>query len=148
MAVLPHFKLTSRSLRIFVVEDHEDTATYLCLYLELLGHSTACAGTMAQALEKLPRAGYDLILCDIQLPDGNGWDLLRQINAQLPLPTYAVAMSAWNSKDAHAISEAVGFHHHLDKPIKPLALDAVLHEAANALSDCPRSRAMLSHRRY
>ena len=86
--------------------------------------------------------------CDIQLPDGNGWDLLSHVDAHLPLPTYAVAMSAWTGKDVQAISEAVGFHYHLDKPIEPLALDRVLNQAAEALADFSRNMVMPLHRRH
>lgn len=53
---------TSKPLRIFVVEDHEGTAKYLCLYLELLGHSTVCAATMTKARKEPLHAGCDVIL--------------------------------------------------------------------------------------
>lgn len=124
---------SSKPLRIFVVEDHEDTAKYLCLYLELLGHSTVCAGTMTQALKKLPRAGCDVLLCDISLPDGNGWDLLLLLNAQLLTPTYAIAISALVGEPARATSKKFGFRHHLDKPFQPSELVALLNDAASSL---------------
>ena len=134
MAVFPDSSPNSKPLRIFVVEDHEDTAKYLCLYLELLGHSTACAGTMSQALKKLPRVGCDVLLCDISLPDGNGWELLPLIDARLPQPTYAIAISALVGEPARATSKKFGFRHHLDKPFQPAELVALLDDAANALA--------------
>ena len=145
MAVFPDSTLTSKPLRIFVVENHADTARYLCLYLELLGHSTACAETMTQALEALPQAGCDVLLCDISLPDGNGWDLLPLIDAQLLKPTYAIAMSALVGEPAHATSKQFGFRHHLDKPFQPAELVAVLNDAANSLAGLSRSGATPLH---
>lgn len=128
-----------KSLRIFVVENHADTLKYLCMYLEMLGHSVASANSMTGALAKLPHFPCDVLLCDINLPDGSGWELLPLIDAQLPLPTYAVAMSGWVGREMHDHSEAAGFHHHLDKPVTPIALEAVLNHAASALDSLSRN---------
>lgn len=130
MASLPGSPLKTKPLRIFVVEDHPDSAHYLRLYLELLGHSVVCANCMRQALEMLPLAECDLLLCDVFLPDGSGWDLLSLVDQNLPRPTVAVAMSAAVRTEHHKESQEAGFLHHLDKPIDPVALEAVLDQAA------------------
>ena len=90
---------------------------------------------MKQALERLPQAECDVVLCDIFLPDGNGWDLPQLVDKDLPGPTFAVAMSAGVRTEHHLASEEAGFFHHLDKPIDPVALEAVLDQAAWML-DC------------
>ena len=67
-----------RTLRIFVVENHEDTLTALTGYLTQMGHAVRSALTMEDALRKLPLADCDVLISDIGLPDGDGWELLRR----------------------------------------------------------------------
>ena len=115
-------------MRVFIVENHPDTLKWLTRYLEALGHTVAAAKSMAQALALLPQAPYDVLISDIGLPDGDGWELLRTV--RLPQPIYAIAMSGFGMSADHARSKAAGFRHHLLKPFVPDDLDAALAEAA------------------
>jgi len=115
-------------LRIFLVENHRDTLLWLTRYLEQMGHMVFTARTKAEALEALPRAGCSVLISDIGLPDGDGWDLLR--TADLPRPVYAIAMSGFGMNSDRAKSKAAGYRHHLLKPFDPSSLDAILDEAA------------------
>lgn len=146
MADFPAPLPTSKPLRIFLVEDHPLSAKYLRLFLETRGHSVVCADSMRQALEKLPQAECDVLLCDLLLPDGSGWDLLSLVDQNLPRPTVAVAMSADARTESHAESEEVGFLHHLDKPIDPVALEAVLDQAAWMLDSLAHDAVTLAGR--
>ncbi len=116
------------ALRIFVVENHPDTLKYLRLYLEQLGHIVLSAQTMAGALAALPSAGCHVLISDIGLPDGDGWELLREAN--LPSAIYAIAMSGFGMNADRGKSKAAGYRHHLLKPFVPDELDAMLDEAA------------------
>ena len=80
----------ARRLRIFVVENHPDTLKYLCLYLEQMGHVVASARSKSESIELLARRPCDVLISDIGLPDGNGWELLQQ--APAPKPHYAIAL--------------------------------------------------------
>ncbi|MBE7159065.1 MAG: response regulator, partial [Rhodospirillales bacterium] len=122
MVNLPDSPLKTKPLRIFVVEDHEVSAEYLRLFLEARGHSVVCVHTMREALEKLPQAECDVLLCDVFLPDGSGWDLPSLVDQSFSRPTVAVAMSANVRTESHLESEEAGFLHHLDKPLDPEAL--------------------------
>ena len=120
--------IESPPLRIFVIENHEDTLKYLTIYLEQLGHTVFSAATMTEALAALPSANCDVLISDMGLPDGNGWELLQRL--QLSQPIYAIAMTGFGLGADRAKSKAVGFRHHLLKPFDPDELDAVLEEAA------------------
>lgn len=117
-----------RPLRIFVVENHADTLKYLTMYLEQMGHEVESAKTMNEALDALPNADCDVLISDIGLPDGDGWELLERV--KLPHPVYAIAMSGFGMNADHAKSKAVGYRHHLLKPMNPDELDTMLEEAA------------------
>ena len=66
-----------RALRIIVVENHADTLKWLSLYLEIIGHRVVGVKTVAQAHEALAKDCYDVLISDIGLPDGTGWELLQ-----------------------------------------------------------------------
>lgn len=120
--------MTAQALDIFVVEDHDDTLRYLTLYLEQCGHRVRSARTLAQAVETLPAAQCDVLISDVSLPDGSGWELLGA--ARLTQPIYAIVMSGFGMAADVSRSKAAGFRHHIVKPIDPDVLDALLDEAA------------------
>jgi CheY-like chemotaxis protein len=101
------------ALRIFVVEDNPDFRMLLCELLKALGHIVTAAATINGALRKIPSSNIDVLICDIKLPDGTGWDLLRL--APLPTRVCAIAFSGDGAPDNIARSTAAGFHHHLMK---------------------------------
>ena len=118
-------------LRIFVVENHPDTLEYLQLYLEEMGHTVVSTDSIAGAVAAFPEANCDVLISDIGLPDGTGWDLLERL--RLPQPVYAIAMSGFGMNADHVRSRAAGFRHHLLKPFALHELDGFLEEAAREL---------------
>ena len=122
---------SSLPLRIFLVEDHEDTLHWLTIYLQQMGHCVRSAASMSAALAALPSANCDVLITDIGLPDGSGWDLLRQ--AKFNRPVYAIAMTGFGKTTDRIKSKAAGFRHHLLKPFNPDEFDTVLEAAAKEL---------------
>ena len=120
-------------LRIFVVEDHKDTLEALQLYLEHLGHTVLFAQSKAQALKEIPRSNCQVLISDINLPDGNGWELMQEIENSRP--SYSIALSGHGMKADRAMSAEVGFRHHIVKPIFPEKLDTLLDEATAELKE-------------
>ncbi len=121
---------TRAPLRIFLVENHEDTLKYMRMYLELLGHRVSIARDVAEAVEEIPRNDIDLLISDIGLPDGDGWQLLEIVTAERPI--FAIAMSGFGMNADRERSRAVGFRHHLIKPFMPEELAPILVEASAA----------------
>jgi DNA-binding response OmpR family regulator len=72
-------------LKVVIIEDSQDVASYLALAIQTLGHETAIAYDGATAFSLLHQATPDLILLDMQLPDINGDAILQHVrgNAQL-----------------------------------------------------------------
>ena len=119
-------------LRIFVVENHDDTRVLLVMYLESMGHTVSCASTMTEALEKLPAFQCDVLVTDIGLPDGSGWELLQSLPP--PRPSYAIAMTGFGMNADRLKSKEAGFRRHLLKPFVPDELDDALAEAAQTVA--------------
>ena len=119
------------SLRVFVVENHADTRDFLTFMLEELGHTVLAADTMSRALRELPAANCDVLISDIGLPDGDGWELLNRLDFRKPI--YPIAMSGFGMSSDEARSKAAGYRHHLVKPMGLERLEAILSEAADEI---------------
>ena len=120
-------------LRVFVVENHADTREFLTFMLEELGHTVMVADTMSRALRDMPAANCDVLISDIGLPDGDGWQLLARLD--LPKPVYAIAMSGFGMTSDRLRSKAVGYRHHLVKPMGLEQLEGILKDAAAELQE-------------
>ena len=118
---------TGEPLRVFVVENNEDTRTLLGMLIEQNGDEVVSAASVAEALERFPESRCSVMVADLGLPDGNGWQLLERLRAEHPeRPLYAIAMSGFGSHADVDRSHAAGFRHHLVKPVEPVSLARLL----------------------
>jgi CheY-like chemotaxis protein len=124
--IAPH-SATNAPLRVFVVENHDDSRLMLTMLLSQMGHQVESAASMHEALMALPKADPDVLVSDIGLPDGDGWELLQQV--QLPHEVYTIAMSGYGMASDRERSKAAGFRHHLVKPMDIEQLEDLLAEA-------------------
>ena len=66
-------------MRLLVVEDDRLLNNTLCYNLSVSGYAVDSAMTMAEAVRFFETQDYDLIVLDVNLPDGNGFDFCKQI---------------------------------------------------------------------
>ena len=111
-----------RSLRVLVVEDHADTAEQFARLLKRAGHEVICAGsireaqTYAMVTPAQNRAcAFDILISDLDLPDGSGRDLMRNLAKRYPIR--GIALSGHGMKEDIQSSIAAGFSHHITKPV-------------------------------
>ncbi len=123
---------SKRQLRIFIVENHDDTRFLLGILLEQLGHTVQAVATMTDAVEQAGSGDWDVLISDIGLPDGSGWELLGALGDRAP--PYAVAMSGFGMVSDRQKSLAAGYRHHLLKPVEPNQLEVLLDEAASEIA--------------
>jgi len=115
-------------LRVLLVEDHAETARLLSRLLECSGHSVTTAGDVESALRLAREGQFDVVVSDIGLPDGTGYDLMRQIRDEHRIP--GVALTGYGMDDDVQKSIEAGFADHVLKPIDSLQLEAVLSRVA------------------
>jgi signal transduction histidine kinase/ActR/RegA family two-component response regulator len=115
---------TARKLRVLLVEDNKDTLNYLTLVLASRGHELTTAQRLSEALAAAEGREFDLILSDIELPDGSGLELMRQLR-WLGVP--AIAFSGYGSEDDARASLEAGFTEHLTKPVSFSKLELAIH---------------------
>ena len=123
------------SLRVLVVEDNRDSAETLAGLLELSGYSVSVAYTAIEGFETAKRHRPDLILCDIGLPDSNGFALAEALRSD-PLTSSAqlIAVTAYGKPADLERSREAGFALHLVKPVSPVALLQILEETARVVT--------------
>jgi CheY-like chemotaxis protein len=109
-----------RCVRVLVVEDNRDSADTLAKLLELSGYQVHVAYTAMEGLETAKRVRPEVILCDIGLPDSDGFALAEALHAN---PTTAsarlIAVTAYGKNNDFERSKRAGFALHLVKPVNP-----------------------------
>jgi CheY-like chemotaxis protein len=133
-------------MRILVIEDDIATAKLLAFELEHDGHTVVTEFTAASGKARATGETWDLILCDIGLPDGDGFTLVRQLK-QSGVTARLVALSGHATDEDRARGLASGFDEYLTKPIKASALREEMRRqgalAAAAAAPAPRRRGVL-----
>ena len=119
---------SGKSLRILVVEDHSDTLEALSRLLDHFGHEISTAEDAQSARDMINSKEFDVILCDIALPDGSGYDLIAEAKRKRPLK--AVALSGFAARDDIERGRKAGFDFHLTKPVDFHELRSVLGQIA------------------
>lgn len=104
-----------KALRILVVEDHGDTRVTLSRLLSHFGHNISMADNTQSALAIVENEIFDVVLSDIGLPDGSGYDVI--LKAKQKQPVTGVALTGFGSPQDIARGKQAGFDFHLTKPV-------------------------------
>lgn len=120
--------------RILVVDDNIDAARSLAKVLTLLhGQKVATAHDGPSALETAESFHPQIVLLDIGLPGMSGHEVAEQMRRK---PWFEgcmlVAVTGWGQDKDRAISRAVGFNHHLVKPVSQATIKELLDGKLNA----------------
>ncbi len=116
-----------------VVDDEPDIRELLEITLGRMGVNTTAAADLSAARKLLEAQRFDLCLTDLQLPDGNGVDLVRTIAEQHPQLPVAV-ITAFGSMDVAISALKAGAFDFLQKPVELEQLRALV-DAALKLGD-------------
>jgi CheY-like chemotaxis protein len=115
---------SDKSLRILVVEDHSETLEALSRLLSHFGHEISVADGAQSALNAIESKEFDVVLCDIALPDGTGYDVIAE--AKRKRPVKAVAISGFAATEDIERGKKAGFDFYLAKPVDFHELRSVL----------------------
>jgi CheY-like chemotaxis protein len=111
-------------LRVLLIEDNADTLRVVARLLRERGHAVSTATDFRTARELATSSVFDLIISDIELPDGSGLEIIREASRIRPTP--AIALSGFGSAEDVILSRDAGFAEHLTKPIRIGDLDAAI----------------------
>jgi CheY-like chemotaxis protein len=121
----------AKNIRILLVEDHEPTRTTLAGLLVRRRYEVAAAATAAEARALAGSKIFDLLITDIGLPDGNGYDLMNELGKKNQLR--GIALTGYGMEHDVARSENAGFDAHLTKPVRIQSLEAALDATAKLI---------------
>ena len=110
--------------KVLLVEDHVATRAALKLLLSRRGYDVFEAGSLAEARVLAGKTTFDLLLSDIGLPDGDGYELMTELRMSYGL--YGVALTGYGTEEDLVRSAKAGFRAHLTKPVNRIALDGAL----------------------
>lgn len=99
---------------ILIIDDDEDLSFIICEMLESYGYETSCAVDIEQAFSLLENNTYHLILLDINLPDGTGFELCRELRNVSTVPV--IFASARTSENDRVTGFDIGGDDYLPKP--------------------------------
>ena len=124
--------------KILVVEDDLALSAGLCFALDEAGHLTAAAYTCQKARQLLKTGRFDLVILDVNLPDGNGFDICRECKSSAPkLPVIFLTANDLERDELNGFD--LGADDYITKPFRIQVLkrrvEAVLRRGT-AGSDC------------
>jgi CheY-like chemotaxis protein len=112
-------------VRVLIVDDEHDTRDLLVTVLTQSGAQVNAIATVAEALEILRLKELDLLISDIQMPNEDGYSLIRKVRASekgqaRKIPAIALTAHARASDRLRALS--AGYQLHMAKPVEPAEL--------------------------
>jgi two-component system CheB/CheR fusion protein len=124
--------------KVLVVEDHHDSATLVSRVVWSAGFEVAVAENYQAALHAARADQFDVIVCDIGLPDGDGCDLLTEVKAMYGVR--GVAMTGYGYEADRRRCELAGFEAFLLKPVSLEDLEATVRAVAAKTSCATQKR--------
>ena len=118
----PLAKLPSiAGLRVLVVDDERDSRRTISAILELHGAIVTAASSAVEGLRLSGRHSFDILICDIAMPEQDGYSLIRSIRSPADEKSRvpAVALTAYGRPSEREIALAEGFDEYLKKPVEP-----------------------------
>ncbi len=103
-------------MRILLVEDDRAIAAGLCYSLQAEGYQVTHCATCAAALQAVEAGGWDLLLLDLTLPDGSGYDICRRAKALGDTPV--VFLTACDEEVSAVMGLDMGADDYVTKPFR------------------------------
>jgi PAS domain S-box-containing protein len=145
-AMLPAGAKSLAGVRVLLVDDVEEVRMLLTLTLQGYGAEAQAVASGKEALEMLarqkPDERFNALICDIGMPDEDGYAVLRKVRALPPdqggaIP--AIALTAYGSAEHRVRALSAGFQMHIAKPVDPDELAVVILSLTKGINANPGS---------
>ena len=124
---------TLAGVRVLIVDDLDDARDLLQTVLEQYGAEVQTAGSAPTALASLAQSPVHVLVSDIEMPDQDGYALIRALRARQPAPEAFIpagALTAYASAGDRSRALAAGFQVHVAKPVDPAELVEIVGKLA------------------
>ena len=102
--------------RILVVDDDQIIRDSLCEFLRMEGHNCQGAEGFSQAMKELEKQHYHLVLTDVNMPEIDGFELLRVIRKRYPT-IVTIVITGYGTIESAVEAIKMGAYDYLTKPI-------------------------------
>ncbi|MDX9865487.1 MAG: sigma-54 dependent transcriptional regulator [Anaerolineaceae bacterium] len=121
------------SYTVLIVDDEENARQNIGEFLNDKGYDVVGVANLAEARDSLRKGNADIILLDVQLPDGYGPSLIYETE-QLPVRPPVIIITAFGDIEMAVEAMKNGAHDFLSKPIEFTRLEKTLDRACEAVS--------------
>ena len=122
--------MTTKQPLVLLVDDEEDLCLLMQMTLARMGIKTHLAYRVEQAKKFFSEFQYDACLTDLNMPDGNGLDLVKHVTQHYPNTPIAV-LTAYGNMDIAIEALKAGAFDFVSKPINQKHLDQLIQKALN-----------------
>jgi DNA-binding NtrC family response regulator len=128
---------TRQPTSILLVDDNDDARRATADILEQAGYGVAQAADGAVGLSLIDLKVPDLVITDIFMPDGDGFEMLNEIrNRALSIPVIVISGGGTLAKGRYlSFASHLGATSVLEKPLKPRALLEAVAQALSSKTD-------------
>jgi len=106
-----------RDRRVLVVDDEENARIGLSKILEQEGYRVDSVANGREALDFLQRQNVQVVISDLQMPEMNGMNFLRELNRHYP-STQVIMVTAHGGVESYLEAIHLGAYEYINKPIK------------------------------
>lgn len=117
--------MKDKNKSILIVEDEKDAAFLLSTYLTRKGYEVEIANNLKDAYNSFEKCSFPIVLLDLNLPDGSGFDFLKWLNKTQD-DCKVIINSAFDDDEERARAENMGVSHFLSKPTDFKKISSVL----------------------
>jgi two-component system CheB/CheR fusion protein len=126
----PNQSCSNGHLRVLLVEDHSDTREVLTRLLNTENCAVKAVSSVEAALQLTAVERFDVVVSDLGLPDGTGYELMRQLRDRHGIK--GIALSGYGMEEDQRLSREAGFVDHLVKPVNISELQTAIQRVARS----------------
>jgi two-component system, NtrC family, response regulator len=113
---------------VLVIDNDQTICDTIASVIGNIGHQTCCASTLTEGQSEFSKQDFSLVVINVQLPDGNGLDLLPRLRENLPCPE-VIIMTDGGDRDGAELAIRSGAWDYIQKPLVFQSLSLVLTRA-------------------
>jgi two-component system alkaline phosphatase synthesis response regulator PhoP/two-component system response regulator VicR len=105
------------SKRILIVDDEEVIRKFLRIHLTKLGYEVTEAEDGEKAIEKIGGGKFNLIICDVMMPNKNGWEVIKEVKSNPELNEIPIILLTAKNDDVDMFKGyELGANYYMTKP--------------------------------
>jgi len=131
--IKPVINIKANNYQILVVDDEIELSRLLNIHLSREGYSVDSVESGAEAIRLLKKKSYDLVICDLGMPEVSGWDIIRAVESLDKKPKVGL-ITGWADMLKPIKNEDMGVDFVVSKPIDFMRLSAFIEETLVAES--------------